>query len=299
MATGDPDRPDPSRSAEAWYAFHRAAFLHPRAVLISDRDHLHYQFALQESSLQDQLQLLSQVVDFRNRLALIHLDHPAIPLDWEQLGRQARENVLLEALVFVVSLPLARLDKADHFQAIEHGLEYCWTYCPDVSKSQLCSGTGAGFISLVNHFLPSDPTEPPSLDVPTLFHEEVWRTFSLPKPGEEVPRPEAVKGLQNLVLARRHLFLCAVVVQTLVVMYRLATSVSYTNGVRLQKSGASEDRLVPSSSGNRRPAPEVCEQCLQPRTSSSLCFVELIPPQPNRPTRNSSSAPPVARSVVQ
>jgi len=129
------------------------------------------------------------------------------PVDetWAALGQKRREEMLVKSL--------ARWSS----EAERHGStsEDFWQYCPEVTKQEMCSGRGEGFIDLLKHFILDSPYTMPSLDFPVLEESRVWTLFDIADGAAEARRPEGVRGSHNSLLVCRHYFLVSFVLHVL------------------------------------------------------------------------------------
>jgi hypothetical protein len=84
-------------------------------------------------------------------------------------------------------------------------------YCPEITKKELCSGKGEGFIPLLKHFITKDITGRPPQGYPILKEPRVWRLWGITEDSSDTPRSAAVQDLHQTVLMGRHYFLIGVV----------------------------------------------------------------------------------------
>jgi hypothetical protein len=171
-------------------------------MLMLSEQHLSYLYQIR-------LDIATNRRDISN-LWLTSYSSSGIPIEqiWASKTQKEREKVVVQALVAYATCGRPAAMSED-----------MWSYCPDITKQNMCSGKGEGFIRLLNFLKAPDAVAKPSLDFPVLKEPRVWRLFDISMDdAANARRPEGVRGYHNSVIVERHWFLAQFTIQVLLIL---------------------------------------------------------------------------------
>ncbi|KAL0956575.1 hypothetical protein HGRIS_002712 [Hohenbuehelia grisea] len=220
----DPKRPNPEKYPEAWYQFWedevKWSFSRPWEVLttdLTDADFMKepdHQFVRQL-----RLQIANRRLDISEVFDTVNKQGKSIEKEWANKSIKQREQILVQALVRLTSLPQ---------------VEDMWQWCPEVNKKNLCGGMGDGFMKLTKHFLVDDLSKRPSLEFPILKSTQVWRLFDIKdNPLEYAVKHPATKEIHDMFIVCRHYFLMSVILGVLSAVVGFNVNTVFVKGAKV------------------------------------------------------------------
>ncbi|KII94159.1 hypothetical protein PLICRDRAFT_36396 [Plicaturopsis crispa FD-325 SS-3] len=215
--SADPRRPNPLQNPQGWYRYWmtvlRSTYSRPIVCIVKDSEPKQHS----QGVFQRLRTFRTGVYRDAQTIAKLYAQFkPIIEGSWAHKSPRERADILMQALIELAA-PL--------------GPEELWKYCPDITRSLLCGGTGEGFLRMMKHFVMSSISHTPS-NFSVLSHPDVWSRFDFS--SDDAERPKHVRTIHETVLVLRHAFITQVIMRMAYSLAGIQTKPMFTRQPRIR-----------------------------------------------------------------